>query len=43
MATQVEEQAWDRVHRIGQKREVKVVRYVSKGTIEVGILRVQER
>ena len=34
---------WDRVHRIGQTREVKVVRFVSKGTIEAGILRVQER
>jgi len=39
----VEEQAIDRVHRIGQRRPVKVVRYVCKGTVEERILEVQDR
>lgn len=39
----VEEQAMDRVHRIGQKKAVKVVRLLVKGSIEERILELQER
>ncbi|KAF8663065.1 hypothetical protein HU200_055659 [Digitaria exilis] len=39
----VEEQAMDRVHRIGQKKDVKVVRLIVKGSIEERILSLQER
>uniref|UniRef100_A0A804QEN6 SWI/SNF-related matrix-associated actin-dependent regulator of chromatin subfamily A member 3-like 1 n=1 Tax=Zea mays TaxID=4577 RepID=A0A804QEN6_MAIZE len=39
----VEEQAMDRVHRIGQKKEVKVIRLIVKGSIEERILALQER
>lgn len=39
----VEEQAIDRVHRIGQRRPVRVVRYLCKGTVEERILEVQVR
>jgi ATP-dependent helicase STH1/SNF2 len=35
---QMDEQAKDRVHRIGQKNEVKVLRLISNATIEEGIL-----
>ncbi|XP_020592871.1 putative SWI/SNF-related matrix-associated actin-dependent regulator of chromatin subfamily A member 3-like 1 [Phalaenopsis equestris] len=38
-----EEQAMDRVHRIGQKEEVKVVRLIVKDSIEERILVIQER
>jgi len=38
----VEEQAMDRVHRLGQTRTVKVVRYVCAGTIEERILALQD-
>jgi len=39
----VEEQAMDRVHRIGQTRAVKAVRLIVKGSIEERILELQER
>ncbi|KAL8949846.1 MAG: hypothetical protein Q9222_004086 [Ikaeria aurantiellina] len=39
----VEAQAIDRVHRMGQEKEVKVVRFVVRGSIEGRMLRIQER
>ena len=39
----VEAQAIDRVHRMGQDEEVKVVRFVVAGSIEERMLKVQER
>lgn len=39
----VEAQAIDRVHRMGQVRDVKVTRFIVKGSIEERMLRVQER
>jgi DNA repair protein RAD5 len=39
----VEAQAIDRVHRMGQTEEVKVVRFVCKDSIEEKMLKVQER
>ena len=39
----VEAQAIDRVHRMGQDEEVKVVRFVVGGSIEMRMLKVQER
>ncbi|KAF1989864.1 DNA repair protein rad5 [Aulographum hederae CBS 113979] len=39
----VEAQAIDRVHRMGQESEVKVVRFVVEGSIEEKMLRIQER
>ncbi|KAL8675489.1 MAG: hypothetical protein Q9168_000001 [Polycauliona sp. 1 TL-2023] len=39
----VEAQAIDRVHRMGQDEEVKVVRFVVSGSIEGRMLRIQER
>eukprot|EP00435_Cladocopium_sp_Y103_P018976 s210_g4.t1 len=39
----MEQQAYQRAHRLGQKREVEVVRFVSDGTIEEKILQLQER
>lgn len=38
-----EDQAIDRVHRLGQTRPVHVTRFVVKGTIEERILELQER
>ena len=39
----VEAQAIDRVHRMGQDQEVKVVRFVVRGSIEQRMLKIQER
>lgn len=39
----VEAQAIDRVHRMGQEDEVKVYRFIVKGSVEGRMLRVQER
>ena len=39
----VEAQAIDRVHRMGQDQEVKVVRFVARESIEKRMLKVQER
>ena len=39
----VEAQAIDRVHRMGQDGEVKVVRFVVRGSIEGRMLKIQER
>jgi DNA repair protein RAD5 len=39
----VEAQAIDRVHRMGQEHEVKVVRFVVQGSIEEKMLKIQER
>ena len=40
---QVENQATDRAHRIGQKNKVEVVKLICKGTIEEKILKLQEK
>ncbi|KAI8850412.1 P-loop containing nucleoside triphosphate hydrolase protein, partial [Chytridium lagenaria] len=39
----VEQQAIDRVHRMGQTRTVHTVRFISKETIEENILELQRR
>jgi len=39
----VEEQAMDRVHRIGQKEDVKIVRLIARNSIEERMLELQER
>ena len=36
-------QAVDRVHRFGQKKQVRVVRFVTKGTIEERIVELQNK
>ena len=38
----VEEQAFDRIHRIGQTRPVRVVRYLTKFTVEQRMVELQE-
>ena len=38
----IEDQAMDRVHRIGQKRDVRVIRFVMKDSIEGRMLALQE-
>ena len=40
---QAENQATDRVHRIGQKKVVEVVKLIAKGTIEEKILELQDK
>ncbi|KAI8473525.1 MAG: SNF2 family N-terminal domain-containing protein [Monoraphidium minutum] len=39
----VEDQAADRVHRLGQPHDVQVYRYIARGTIEERMLELQER
>ena len=39
----IEDQAIDRAHRIGQKRHVRAIKLVSKGTIEEKVLAMQLR
>lgn len=39
----IENQAMDRIHRLSQKRNVTVMRFVMKGSIEERIIQVQER
>ncbi|XP_021744696.1 putative SWI/SNF-related matrix-associated actin-dependent regulator of chromatin subfamily A member 3-like 1 isoform X2 [Chenopodium quinoa] len=38
-----EEQAMDRVHRIGQKKDVKIVRIIARNTIEERVLELQKK
>ncbi|KAJ9101167.1 hypothetical protein QFC21_003385 [Naganishia friedmannii] len=38
-----DQQAQDRAHRIGQKKEVRVLRFVSTGTVEEGIVEIAKR
>ena len=40
---QVENQATDRAHRIGQKNKVTVIKMITKGTIEERIIELQEK
>jgi DNA repair protein RAD16 len=39
----VEQQAQDRIHRMGQYRPVHMIRFVIKGSIEERILKLQEK
>lgn len=39
----IEDQAIDRIHRIGQAQNVKVVRFIVKDSIETKMLKIQER
>lgn len=39
----VENQATDRIHRLGQKRPVKITRYIVKDSIEQNMLEIQKR
>ncbi|EME47779.1 hypothetical protein DOTSEDRAFT_97536, partial [Dothistroma septosporum NZE10] len=39
----VEHQAVDRIHRIGQKRDVVIKHYIMKGSVEEGILNMQQK
>lgn len=40
---QVENQATDRAHRIGQDKNVSVIRFITRGTIEEKIIELQEK
>jgi SNF2 family DNA or RNA helicase len=40
---QAEAQAVDRVHRLGQKREVTIHRYIMRGSFEEGVLAIQKK
>ncbi len=40
---QVENQALDRAHRIGQTRKVSVIKLITNGTIEERIIKLQEK
>lgn len=40
---QVENQATDRAHRIGQTRKVSVIKLITNGTIEERIIELQEK
>ncbi|KAI4341024.1 hypothetical protein MLD38_025800 [Melastoma candidum] len=39
----VEQQAQDRIHRIGQYKPIRIIRFVIENTIEVRILKLQEK
>lgn len=39
----IEDQAIDRIHRIGQSKNVKVVRFIMENSIETNMLKIQER
>lgn len=39
----VEDQAIDRIHRIGQNESVKVIRFIIENSIETKMLKIQER
>eukprot|EP01025_Chloroclados_australasicus_P008686 TRINITY_DN13156_c0_g2_i1.p1 TRINITY_DN13156_c0_g2~~TRINITY_DN13156_c0_g2_i1.p1 ORF type:complete len:1217 (-),score=153.10 TRINITY_DN13156_c0_g2_i1:497-4033(-) len=39
----VEQQAQDRIHRLGQHKPIKVIRFIIKGTIEERILKLQRK
>ena len=43
MNPQVENQATDRSHRIGQKKVVEVIKLIAKGTIEEKIVELQNK
>lgn len=38
----IEQQAIDRVHRLGQNKEVYVTRYIIRGTVEKRIMKIRE-
>ena len=39
----VEQQAIDRVHRLGQEREVEIVHFIMQGSVEEALLKLQEK